>query len=193
MRKRPVRGRGDATTPVPYHGPVEDLTARQPASASRHFAVRPRDAWFLVIAAAVVALDQLSKWVIRTQIEYGTAIWDIGIFRLVHITNSGAAFGMLQGAGMLLAITSIVGAAAIVVFLFNPGFAHPLMRAGLALMLGGAAGNFIDRLREGEVVDFLKVPNFPAFNVADSAITIGVIALLWTLLMQENEPSNSTG
>ena len=118
MRKRPVRGRGDATTPVPYHGPVEDLTARQPASASRHFAVRPRDAWFLVIAAAVVALDQLSKWVIRTQIEYGTAIWDIGIFRLVHITNSGAAFGMLQGAGMLLAITSIVGAAAIVVFLY---------------------------------------------------------------------------
>jgi len=172
---------------------VEDITARQAAPEPRHFAVRPRDAWFLVIAAAVIALDQFTKWVIRNQIEYGTAAWDIGVFRLVHVTNSGAAFGMLQGAGLLLAVTSIVGAAAIVVFLFNPGFAHPLMRAGLALMLGGAAGNLIDRLREGEVVDFLKVPNFPAFNVADSAITVGVIALLWTLLMQENEPSKPTG
>ncbi|MBK6661617.1 MAG: signal peptidase II [Thermoflexaceae bacterium] len=154
--------------------------------------MHPRDAWFVLVAVAVVALDQFTKWIIRQEIEYGTAIWDLGFFRLVHITNSGAAFGMLQGAGPLLVVTSVIGGAAIVVFLFNPGFAHPLMRVGLALMLGGAIGNLIDRVRVGEVVDFLKVPNFPAFNVADSAITIGVVALLWTLLMQENEPSKST-
>ena len=171
---------------------MEDVTARHPAPAPRRFAVHPRDAWFVLVAAAVVALDQFTKWVIRQEIEYGTAIWDLGFFRLVHITNSGAAFGMLQGAGPLLVVTSVIGGAAIVVFLFNPGFAHPLMRVGLALMLGGAIGNLIDRVRVGEVVDFLKVPNFPAFNVADSAITIGVVALLWTLLMQENEPSKST-
>ena len=154
--------------------------------------MHPRDAWFVLVAVAIVALDQFTKWIIRQEIEYGTAIWDLGFFRLVHITNSGAAFGMLQGAGPLLVVTSVIGGAAIVVFLFNPGFAHPLMRVGLALMLGGAIGNLIDRVRVGEVVDFLKVPNFPAFNVADSAITIGVVALLWTLLMQENEPSKST-
>ena len=171
---------------------MEDVTARHPAPAPRRFGVHPRDAWFVLVAAAVVALDQFTKWVIRQEIEYGTAIWDLGFFRLVHITNSGAAFGMLQGAGPLLVVTSVIGGAAIVVFLFNPGFAHPLMRVGLALMLGGAIGNLIDRVRVGEVVDFLKVPNFPAFNVADSAITIGVVALLWTLLMQENEPSKST-
>jgi signal peptidase II len=171
---------------------VEDVTARHTAPAPRRFAVHPRDAGFVLVAVAVVALDQFTKWIIRQEIEYGTAIWDLGFFRLVHITNSGAAFGMLQGAGPLLVVTSVIGGAAIVVFLFNPGFAHPLMRVGLALMLGGAIGNLIDRVRVGEVVDFLKVPNFPAFNVADSAITIGVVALLWTLLMQENEPSKST-
>jgi signal peptidase II len=98
---------------------------------------------------------------------------------------------MFQGAGPLLAITSVIGMAAILVYLFNPGFAHPLMRAGLALMLGGAVGNLIDRLWKGEVVDFVKAPNFPAFNVADSAITVGVALLLWTMiiLQPKDEPS----
>jgi signal peptidase II len=62
------------------------------------------------------------------------------------------------------------------------------MRLGLALMLGGAVGNLIDRVKDGEVVDFIKVPNFPAFNVADSAITIGVLLLAWAML-QEPEAS----
>ena len=85
-------------------------------------------------------------------------------------------------------MTSVIGMAAIVIYLFNPGFAHPLMRLGLALMLGGAVGNLIDRVKDGEVVDFIKVPNFPAFNVADSAITIGVLLLAWAML-QEPEAS----
>ncbi|MGB4861834.1 MAG: signal peptidase II, partial [Tepidiformaceae bacterium] len=88
----------------------------------------------------------------------------------------------------LLVMTSIIGMAAIIVFLFNPTFAHPLMRLGLAFMLGGAVGNLIDRVKDGEVVDFIKVPNFPAFNVADSAITIGVALLVWAML-REPQPS----
>ncbi len=85
-------------------------------------------------------------------------------------------------------MTSIIGMTAIVIFLFNPTFAHPLMRLGLAFMLGGAVGNLIDRVKDGEVVDFIKVPNFPAFNVADSAITIGVFFLIWAMLL---EPQSS--
>jgi len=81
-------------------------------------------------------------------------------------------------------LTSVVGIAAILVYLFNPGFAHPAMRVGLALMFGGAVGNLIDRLRTGEVVDFIKFPHFPAFNAADSAITIGVCFLLWAMLRE---------
>jgi signal peptidase II len=174
---------------------MEDASARGPARQEQgRLALRPGDAWFLLVAAAIVALDQLAKWFIRDTIERGQA-WpsDGWLVKIVHITNSGAAFGMFQGAGPLLAMTSILGMAFILIYLFNPGFAHPLMRFGLALMLGGAVGNLIDRVREGEVVDFVKVPNFPAFNVADSAITIGVLCLLWAMFMEMGEESTDSG
>jgi signal peptidase II len=159
---------------------MQDADTR-PAAGPR-LAIRPRDGWFLALAAAIVGLDQLTKWVIRETLERGEAQAVIWPLKIVHVTNSGAAFGMFQGAGPLLVITSVVGMVAILVYLFNPGFAHPLMRLGLAFMLGGAVGNLIDRVSEGRVVDFVKVPNFPAFNVADSAITIGVFFLIWALM-----------
>ena len=88
----------------------------------------------------------------------------------------------------MLIMTSVVGMAAIFIYLLNPGFAHPLMRLGLACMLGGAVGNLIDRVKDGEVVDFIKVPNFPAFNVADSGITIGVLLLAWAMIREPEQP-----
>jgi len=165
-------------------GVMQDVSARQPAWRARIHA-RPRDGWFLALAAAVVGLDQLTKWLIRDFVARGDSYPDGGLLRLVHITNTGAAFGIFQNAGPLLAVTSVIGMAAILVYLFNPGFAHPLMRAGLALMLGGAVGNLIDRVAMGEVTDFIKAPHFPAFNAADSAITIGVLLLVWAMM---NEP-----
>jgi signal peptidase II len=173
---------------------MEDASARERAPRGEgRLALGWGDAWLLAIAVAVVALDQLTKWLIRANLDRGDA-WpsDGWWLKLVHITNSGAAFGMFQGAGPLLVITSAVGMAFIFVYLFNPGFAHPLMRFGLALMLGGAVGNLIDRVAEGRVVDFVKVPNFPAFNVADSAITIGVLCLLWTIFMETGEQSSES-
>ena len=152
------------------------------AAAPPRFAIRPRDGWFLALALAIVGLDQATKWVIREAVERGEAHAVVWPLKIVHVTNSGAAFGLFQGAGPLLALTSILGMGAILVYLFNPGFAHPLMRLGLALMLGGAVGNLIDRVAKGEVVDFLKVPNWPAFNLADSAITIGVLLLIWAVM-----------
>lgn len=149
--------------------------------------IRPQDGWFLILAAVIISADQLTKWVIRETIDLGDRHSVIGPLDIVHFTNSGAAFGVLQGAGPLLIMTSVVGMAAILVYLFNPGFAHPLMRLGLALMLGGAIGNLIDRVKAGEVVDFIKVPNFPAFNVADSAITIGVLLLAWAMLQEPEQ------
>lgn len=167
--------------------PVEEAPAREaPSVARRRFiAAEPRDAWFLLLAAAVIGLDQLTKWLIREYVHRGDSYPEDGLLRIVHITNTGAAFGVLQGAGPLLAVTSVIGMTAILIYLFNPGFAHPLMRAGLALMLGGAIGNLIDRVAHGKVVDFIKVPHFPAFNAADSAITIGVIVLLWAMLREQ--------
>ena len=151
-----------------------------------------RDRWFLLISLAVVVLDQLTKWIVRQTVPYGGAwpssAWPV---RIVHFTNSGAAFGSFQGAGPLLAITSVVGVVAVLVYLFNPGFAHPLMRLGLALMLGGAFGNLIDRVVNGEVVDFIHLPYWWAFNVADSAITIGVLILIWAMTQQPSTGSNT--
>ncbi len=167
---------------------MEDASARGPAQERARPAFRAADAWFLLIAAAIVALDQLTKWYIRANLDRGDA-WPSSDWwlKVAHITNSGAAFGIFQGAGPLLAVTSVLGMAFILIYLFNPGFAHPLMRLGLAFMLGGAIGNLIDRVTEGEVVDFIKVPNWPAFNVADSAITIGVLCLLWAILKEPGE------
>ena len=165
-----------------HWGFMEGAPARE-VPRSR-LAIRPRDSWFLLVAAVIIALDQAVKWVIRETVERGDSHPVIWPLEIVHFTNTGAAFGMLQGAGPLLVLTSVVGMVAIVVFLFNPSFAHPLMRLGLAFMLGGAVGNLIDRVKDGEVVDFIKVPNFPAFNVADSAITLGVLLLIWTMLQE---------
>lgn len=166
--------------------------ARTGSRTGSRLAVGRRDGWFLLLAAVIVAADQLTKWVIRANVELGESIDLLPFFRIVHVTNTGAAFGMLQGAGPLLIVASLAGLAAILVYLFNPGFAHPIVRLGLALMLGGAVGNLIDRVSEGRVVDFLKVPNWPAFNVADSAISIGVAILLWSMLFQVREPETSS-
>ena len=161
---------------------MEDAQHREIAPGRRaRISIRPGDAWFLVLAAVVVTLDQFTKWLIRDTLALGNVWPGDWPVHIVHITNTGAAFGILQNAGPLLVVTSLIGMAAILVYLFNPGFAHPLMRVGLALMLGGAVGNLIDRLASGEVVDFIKFPHWPAFNLADSAITIGVCFLLWAM------------
>jgi signal peptidase II len=167
---------------------MESAPTRQ-ASRPR-LAIRPKDGWFLLAALAIVGLDQLVKWIIRETVERGETHNVLGPLDIVHVTNSGAAFGILQGAGPLLILTSVIGMAAIVIYLFNPGFAHPLMRLGLAVMLGGAVGNLIDRVKDGEVVDFIKVPNWPAFNVADSAITIGVLLLAWAMIREPQPPQH---
>jgi signal peptidase II len=169
---------------------MEDAPARvHPRHAGSRISFNPHHAWFFLLAGAVVGLDQLIKWIIRDNLPLG-GVWpgDWPV-KIIHITNSGAAFGIFQGAGPLLVVTSVIGMAAILIYLFNPGFAHPVMRAGLALMLGGAIGNLIDRVYAGEVVDFIKFPHFPAFNVADSAITIGVLLLVWGMLDQTTEES----
>ena len=162
--------------PSAYHGSVPRFALPR---------LRRADYAFLGVAVAIVVGDLLTKWAIRSWLDRGDAWpdpdWNV---RIVHFTNTGAAFGILEGAGPLLVVTSIVGVALILVYLFNPGMASPLVRAGLALMLGGAIGNLIDRVGDGEVVDFIKFPEWPAFNVADSAITIGVIILVWALVTQ---------
>jgi signal peptidase II len=141
--------------------------------------------WFL-IAAAVVIADQLVKWIVLARFAPGERMDVTGFFNLVLVFNKGAAFSFLAGESgwqtPLLAAFALV-ASFIVSFLLIRNSQKPLFCTGLALILGGAIGNVIDRLRFGHVVDFVDLHaagwHWPAFNVADSAITIGAILLIY--------------
>lgn len=140
--------------------------------------------WF-ALAAALVAVDQLTKWAVLANFAYGERLQLTGFFNLVLAYNKGAAFSMFAEAagwqtplliGFALAASGIVG----YLILRNPD--KRLFSLGLALILGGAVGNLIDRLRFGYVVDFLDFHamgwHWPAFNVADSGITVGAVILI---------------
>ncbi len=178
--------------PVDTDPPAPESIARTPP-ANSHAApagglrIR-RDVWFFVIAAAVVALDQATKAGIRAWLDRGEAWPEHDWFlNIVNVSNSGAAFGMLQGQTTFLIVTSMVGVAAIALYYLYPPLDHGLLRAALALQLGGAAGNLIDRVRSGEVTDFVNFNFFPAFNVADASISIGVCGILLFFLMMEGD------
>ena len=133
---------------------------------------------FAAIAAAVVILDQLTKALVRGWLDERET-WPEGfdLIRISHVENSGAAFGILQGGGPFLIASSILGAIIVLVFLRAAPPGDRLYETALALVLGGAIGNLIDRLFRGTVTDFIDPTHYPAFNIADSSIVVGVIAL----------------
>ena len=161
------------------------------ATASPNAPARPRvriDLVFFLIAASVFALDQATKAVIRATLEPND-VWPHRdwILNMINVSNSGAAFGMLQGQTVFLVVTSLVGVAAIALYYMYPPLEHGLLRIALALQLGGAAGNLLDRIRTGEVTDFINFRYWPAFNVADSCISIGVATIFWFFIVMEGD------
>ena len=146
----------------------------------------------LWIAAAIVALDQAAKAVVRSRFELHESIEIIpGFFNLTRVHNYGAAFGLMNAADFpfktaVLSIVAAVALLALTVYASTLPVDQLLARVGLALIVGGAAGNLIDRLSAGFVVDFVDVYwrdwHFWAFNVADAAITVGVAFMILDLL-----------
>jgi signal peptidase II len=170
-----------------YHRPSPSIPGDgQPARKAGRWR---KDLLFFVIAATVVGLDQLTKWLVRDNLALYEQWPDKAIFhtRIIHVVNSGAAFGILQGATPFLIVTSLFGLAAIVLYYLYPPMDHGLIRVALGMQLGGAVGNLIDRVRVGEVTDFIDVGSFPTFNVADSSITISIIAVLIFFALQETD------
>lgn len=149
---------------------------------------------FYLIALIIVVIDQVTKAIIvRTMALSETIPLIEGVFHITSHRNRGAAFGILQDARVFFIIVTIIVVAAIIWYM--PRLRqHKLSLTALSLILGGAVGNFIDRLLQGEVVDFLdfRLINFPIFNVADSAIVIGVSLLLLDSL-RESKRSPSQG
>lgn len=148
-----------------------------------------RNLLVILIILLIIAGDQLSKIWIRSFPYDGQTICNIGFIQIIHWQNTGVAFGMLQGQVLLLKIVSIVG---LIAFSFIGIFvsrrysylANIPNRIAFALIIGGTIGNLIDRLRFGRVTDFIDPGFFPAFNVADSALTVGVIMIIISLLYQ---------
>jgi signal peptidase II len=147
---------------------------------------------FLAVLMGVVALDQVTKWWIRRTLELHEfrPLID-GLLSLSHIRNRGAAFGILQDADLphqsvIFSAVSLMALVAIGLYAFRLPAEAKLPRLALSLVLGGAVGNLIDRIRFGYVVDFIHVywkhHQWPDFNAADSAITVGVTLLLLDML-----------
>jgi signal peptidase II len=154
---------------------------------------------WLGLSAIVIVLDQLTKSWVTSAFQLGDSLTVTSFFNLVLAYNTGAAFSFLADAGgwqRVFFIAIAVIASVVIVYLLRKPQNHRLTNMALALILGGAIGNVIDRVRLGHVVDFIQVHAggyyWPAFNVADSAITIGAVLLIWVSF---RKPSlvNSTG
>ncbi len=149
----------------------------------------------LLVAGVVLVADQLSKqWVLSNIPLYGALALVPALgsyFRIVHTTNTGIAFGLFRGGSLIFIAVSSIAVVAIAIYAFKQKSASGWMLVALGLMLGGATGNLIDRLRySGQVVDFLEFRlydqlYFPTFNIADSCIVCGVLLLVWLLYRQE--------
>ena len=138
----------------------------------------------------IVIGDILTKEWIRSFPPDGATILKVWFFRIIHITNTGSAFGAFQGYSLVLASIAIIGLfvlSGLGIFIYRkyPQFVNIPNRIALGLILGGDLGNLIDRLRfAGHVTDFIDPGFFPVFNVADSAITIGVILFIYAVFRE---------
>ncbi|MEA2210730.1 MAG: signal peptidase [Solirubrobacteraceae bacterium] len=146
----------------------------------------------LAVTALVLVLDRITKHLVVTGIAVGDVHKFLPAVNLVHVRNSGVAFGFFSGGGALVLILTLLALGALVAFfILRPR--RPLLWLPTGLVVGGAIGNLIDRLSSGSVTDFIKLPLWPAFNLADSAITIGVFALLYVLEGPRQAPVETSG
>jgi signal peptidase II len=141
---------------------------------------------FLACAAAVVGLDQAAKLAISSRLETGESISVLGDFlRLTLVHNTGAAFGLFPSSRVPFIIVSVLAIGVVLYLFLRETYRSAMNRVLLGCILGGAIGNLVDRVRLGWVVDFIDMgfgtARWPVFNVADSAVTLGVILLAWNL------------
>jgi signal peptidase II len=148
--------------------------------------------FYYILAVFVICLDQFTKWLIVSRMSFGDSITIIN--NVLYITshrNQGAAWGILQGQMWLFYVITLIVIGAIVYYIQRSAKGNYLLGISLGLMLGGAIGNFIDRVWRKEVVDFIHTfifgYNFPVFNIADSALCIGVILLMIQMLLEERK------
>ena len=133
----------------------------------------------LVALIVTLVADQATKGLVARTMSPGQSIPDAGVLRVTYVTNSGSAFGLFPNQTLFLILASLVGIGVLLVFYRTHPVASFVLRLSLGLQLGGAVGNLVDRVRLGHVVDFIDVGAWPVFNLADSAIVVGLFGLMW--------------
>lgn len=144
------------------------------------------------IAVIIILLDQFTKWLVVDRLAGPAAPGRVdlvpGIFSIVYVENRGAAFGIFQGYSDIVLVAAILLVIGITFVMYRMSAGSPLLPYATGLIVGGAVGNIIDRIRLGYVVDFVAVGPWPKFNVADAAVTVGVALMFVAFLFWQDQP-----
>jgi signal peptidase II len=145
--------------------------------------------WLSLAAVALAALgaDQLTKAVVTSRLELNEGVHVVGPFSIHHVQNSGIAFGFFSSATSLVILLTAVAVIWMVYFFARSGARHSVLPVALGLVIGGSVSNLIDRVRLGHVTDFLDFRYWPAFNLADTFIVVGVGVLLLALIVSDRD------
>ena len=147
----------------------------------------------LAIALSAVAADQLTKHVVASQLQLDDGVHVVGPLWIRHVRNSGIAFGLFSQATAVVIVLTGIAIAWMLIYFARSGARHPVLPVALGLVIGGSMSNLVDRVRLGYVTDFIDLRWWPAFNLADSFIVIGVLVLLVALMLAEREPRQPGG
>jgi signal peptidase II len=146
--------------------------------------------WFALLAVAFSAIvaDQITKQIVISQLALGESVHVVGPLEIRHVTNPGIAFGLFSSWASIVTILTAVAVGWMLVYFARAGARHPVLPVALGLLVGGSLSNLADRIRLGHVTDFLDLRFWPAFNLADTFIVIGVAILLAALVLAERQP-----
>ena len=149
------------------------------------------NSYFLILTLFIIFFDQISKYIVIQNLKLGESVPNSGIFRFTHAQNTGTAFSLFQNQTDILTIVSFVAIVLIIFIYLSIEKPSNYIYLSYGLLFGGAFGNLIDRVRLGYVTDFFDVGFWPIFNIADSAITIGIILMLFNyLIYNKNNEKN---
>jgi signal peptidase II len=140
------------------------------------------------VALAAVLADQVTKHIVVSTLSLDDAVHVIGPLSIHHVQNSGIAFGLFSSATAAVTVVTAIAVVWMVVFFARSGGRHPVLPAALGLLIGGSMSNLVDRIRLGHVTDFIDFKYWPAFNLADSFIVLGVVILLGVMLVADRAP-----
>ncbi|HLG08975.1 MAG TPA: signal peptidase II [Gaiellaceae bacterium] len=179
--------------PARSEAPVVDVrvgstaNALQPISAAERSLAAGSAQWLalLVVAGAAVVADQLTKQAVGRTLSLGDRVDIVGPFSIHHVQNSGIAFGLFASRTALVIGVTAIAVGLMLWFFARSGRRHPVLPVALGLVLGGSIANLVDRVRLGHVTDFLDLVAWPAFNLADTFIVVGVALLFGALVLAD--------